>query len=147
MSRSMNSFAISGSVIIASILAVTATSIAAPVVETYQNVVTKFCLDSNDFRQVYTHRCNGGSYQKWQVIRSGDTRILKNVETRSCLDSNAARQVYTHGCNGGSYQKWKAIRSGNAIVFQNVVTKLCLDSNAARQVYTHPCGSEYQKWR
>jgi Ricin-type beta-trefoil lectin domain len=147
MYRATKHLVISGLAVIASILAIAAASIAANPVETYQNAVTKLCLDSNDFRQVYTHPC-GGEHQKWEVIPKGrNVRNLKSIATRSCLDSDDNRRVYTHGCNGGAYQKWEVIQSGKAIVFRNAKTKFCLDSNAARQVYTHPCGGEYQKWR
>ncbi len=33
--------------------------------QTFKNVATGFCLDSNANRDVYTLGCNGGSYQKW----------------------------------------------------------------------------------
>ena len=62
-------------------------------------------------RKVYTLRCNGGTFQKWIVIRSGyGTVFLKNLATGYFLDSNARRDIYTHVYNGGSYQKWAPIR-------------------------------------
>jgi hypothetical protein len=112
---------------------------AAPAV--LKNVATGFCLDSNANKQVYTHDCNGGSYQKW-TLGSGTT--LKNLATGFCLDSNANKQVYTHDCNGGSYQKWTL---GSGTTLKNLATGFCLDSNANKQVYTHDCnGGSYQKW-
>lgn len=148
MYKSIKSFAFGGSAVVASILAVAMTSVAASNPETYKNLATGFCLDSNAARQVYTLGCNGGSYQKWTVKVVGSNRILKNLATGYCLDSNAARQVYTHGCNNGSYQKWTIIRTGSNITFKNLATGYCLDSNAARQVYTLGCnGGSYQKWR
>lgn len=117
-------------------------------VETYKNLATGYCLDSNAARQVYTLGCNGGSYQRWTVIVNSDgTRSFKNVATGYCLDSNAARSVYTLGCNGGSYQRWYISRNGSTITFKNKATGFCLDSNAARKVYTLGCnGGSYQRW-
>jgi len=66
MYKSRKSFALSGSAVVASVLAVAMTSVAANNVETYKNLATGFCLDSNAARQVYTHGCNKGSYQKWR---------------------------------------------------------------------------------
>lgn len=106
MNKSIRYFALGGSTVIASVLAVAITSTAASA-DTYQDVATGFCLDSNANRQVYTLGCNGGSYQKWSVSNVGSVRVLKNVATGFCLDSNANGQVYALGCNGGSYQKWK----------------------------------------
>lgn len=54
MYKSIKSFAFGGTAIVAS---------KSP--ETYKNLATGYCLDSNAARQVYTHICNGGSYQKW----------------------------------------------------------------------------------
>lgn len=39
---------------------------AAPAV--LKNVATGLCLYSNANKQMYTHDCNGGSYQKWSEI-------------------------------------------------------------------------------
>ena len=80
---------------------------AAPAV--LKNVATGFCLDSNANKQVYTHDCNGGSYQKWTLDRDGRGTRLKNVATGFCLDSNASKNVYTHDCNDGAYQRWSGI--------------------------------------
>jgi Ricin-type beta-trefoil lectin domain len=151
MYKSIKRFAFGGSAVVASVLAIATTSIAANPVETYKNLATGYCLDSNTAGQVYTLGCNGGSFQKWTVIRSGSNRILKNVATGYCLDSNTAGQVYTLGCNGGSFQKWTVIRTviGKAsyITFKNLATGYCLDSNTSRQVYTLGCnGGSFQKW-
>ena len=74
-------------------------------VRKYRNLATSFCLDGNAAGKVYTHGCNAGAFQRWNVT-GGATVVLKNVRTGRCLDSNTRRQVYTHGCNGGSFQKW-----------------------------------------
>jgi hypothetical protein len=108
------------------------------------NVATGFCLDSNADKHVYTHDCNGGSYQKW-TLSSGTT--LKNLATGFCLDSNADKNVYTHDCNGGSYQKWTLSRGRSGTTLKNLATGFCLDSNADKHVYTHDCnGGSYQQW-
>ena len=76
-------------------------------IETYQNLATGRCLDSNTSGSVYTLGCNGGSFQKWNVIANSDgTRSFRNLATSRCLDSNTSGSVYTLGCNGGSFQRW-----------------------------------------
>ncbi len=100
-------FAISGSAVVVSVLAVAVTSVAASP-ETYKNLATGFCLDSNTARQAYTNPCGrDNSFQKWTVIRVGSHIQLKNLATGFCLDSNTARQVYTNRCGrDNSFQKW-----------------------------------------
>jgi hypothetical protein len=36
-------------------------------VRKYKNLATGFCLDSNTRRQLYTHGCNKGAFQKWSL--------------------------------------------------------------------------------
>lgn len=162
MYKSIKRFAFGGSAVIASVLAIAATSIAAPKVERYRNLATGFCLQSNgtSLGSVYTTTCsNSSNNQKWTVISSGTNRILQNVATGYCLDSNRARQVYALKCNGGNNQKWTVIRNvvgkSSYLTFKNVETKNCLDSNTtkvspksiARQVYTQACNNgSFQKW-
>ena len=100
-------FAIGGSAVVASVLAIAVTSVAATV-ETYKNLATGFCLDSNTARNVYTNPCGrDNSFQKWTVIRVGSNIQLKNLATGYCLDSNTARKVYTNPCGrDNSFQKW-----------------------------------------
>jgi hypothetical protein len=38
----------------------------AAAVETYQNLATGRCLDSNTSGSAYTLGCNGGSFQRWR---------------------------------------------------------------------------------
>jgi serine/threonine-protein kinase len=135
MYKSIRCFALGGSAVAASVLALAVTSVAAKTVETYKNVVTGLCLHSNASRDIYTQSCNSGSYQKWLVTLVGSNRTLKNVATGLCLESNASRDIYTQSCNGSSYQKWTAIRGGSYITLKNVVSGLCLESNASRDVY------------
>ena len=117
-------------------------------VRVYKNLATSFCLDSNATGRVYTHGCNGGAFQRWNVT-GGNAVQLKNVRTGRCLDSNTARRVYTLRCNGGSFQRWRPIyNAGGTRTFKNVATGVCVDSNTARRVYTHGCnGGSFQKWR
>lgn len=72
MYKSIRRFALGGSVVVASVLVVTLTSVAAKVAkvetESYKNVATGLCLESNGARQVYTQGCNGSSYQKWRSL-------------------------------------------------------------------------------
>jgi len=117
-------------------------------VRRYNNLATSFCLDSNAAGNVYTHGCNAGAFQRWNVT-GGNAVQLKNVRTGRCLDSNTARKVYTLPCNGGNFQRWQVIyNAGGTRTFKNVSTGFCLDSNTARRVYTHGCnGGSFQKWR
>jgi serine/threonine-protein kinase len=148
MYKSIRCFALGGSAVVASVLAIAVTSVAAKTVETYKNVATGLCLHSNASPNVYTQSCNGGNYQKWLVTLVGSNRTLKNVATGLCLESNASRNVYTQSCNGSSYQKWTAIRGSSYITLKNIASGLCLESNALRDVYTQSCnGGSYQKWR
>jgi hypothetical protein len=114
--------------------------------KTYKNLATGFCLDSNTRGKAYTHDCNGGSFQKWNV--SGASVVtLKNLATGFCLDSNTRRLVYTKGCNGGSFQKWRVAYQGGNRVFKNLATGYCLDSNTRKLLYAHACnGGSFQKW-
>ncbi|KAM3096907.1 hypothetical protein ACKFKG_09475 [Phormidesmis sp. 146-35] len=67
MYRSRKFFALGGSAITASILAITVASSAAPATKTYKNVSTGFCLDSNTNRRVYTNACGpNNNFQKWR---------------------------------------------------------------------------------
>ena len=77
--------------------------------ETYADVATGFCLDSNASRNVYTNPCgSGNNYQHWTPIANGSNRLIKNVATGYCLDSNASRNVYTNPCGtGNNYQNWR----------------------------------------
>jgi ricin-type beta-trefoil lectin protein len=123
-------------------------SIAEAKVRVYNNLATSFCLDSNAAGRAYTHRCNGGRFQKWNV--TGGARVqLNNVSTNRCLDSNAKARVYTLRCNGGRFQHWQVIYNKNGTrTFRNVATRLCLDSNTKQRLYTHRCnGGSFQKWR
>jgi serine/threonine-protein kinase len=116
-------------------------------VRKYKNLATGFCLDSNLAGKAYTHGCNAGAFQRWNVT-GGATVVLKNVRTGRCLDSNTRRQVYTLPCNGGNFQRWRVFYNANGTrTFRNVSTKFCLDSNTARRLYTHACnGGSFQKW-
>jgi hypothetical protein len=121
-------------------------STAQAVTRTYKNLATGFCLDSNKKGQAYTHGCNGGGFQKWNVAGTSVV-TFKNVATGLCLDSNTRRLVYTKGCNGGSFQKWRVTYAGGNRVFKNLATSFCLDSNTKRRLYTHGCnGGSFQKW-
>ena len=118
--------------------------------QTYQNLATGYCLDSNANQDVYTHDCNSGSYQNWYVGHNwwSGTVTLQDVATGYCLDSNANQDVYTLGCNGGSYQNWYVWYNWDGTrTLRNMATGYCLDSNANQDVYTHNCnGGSYQKW-
>jgi Ricin-type beta-trefoil lectin domain-like len=117
---------------------------------TFNNLATSFCLDSNPSREVYTHVCNGGAYQKWGVKNNNDGTItLQDLATSYCLETNTQNEVHTWDCSGGPYQKWRVQDNNDGTTsFVNPATSFCLDSNASNQVYTHVCnGGPYQRWR
>jgi|SRR5919202_990229 serine/threonine-protein kinase len=105
MYKSTKYFTIGGAIVVTAAIAMTAVAVTPP--ETYQNVSTGKCLDSNTDGKVYTLGCNGGSFQKWTVIRTGSYIKFKNLATGKCLDSNTDGKVYTLACNGGNFQNWK----------------------------------------
>jgi Ricin-type beta-trefoil lectin domain len=117
-------------------------------VRKYKNLATGFCLDSNLAGKAYTHNCNAGAFQRWNVT-GGKTVRLKNVRTGRCLDSNTRQQAYTLPCNGGNFQRWRVFYNANGTrTFKNVSTGFCLDSNTRQRLYTHRCnGGSFQKWR
>lgn len=110
-------------------------------VERRKNLETGLCLDS-DGSKTYTFECNGGDFQKWNVMTNGMYAMFINEATNQCLDSNESGKVYTMACNGGDYQKWEI---GNRM--RNKETGKCLDSNRDRKVYTMACnGGDFQHW-
>jgi serine/threonine-protein kinase len=122
---------------------------AAPAVQTFQDVATGFCLDSNTSGNLYTQPCNGGSFQKWTVTTGGigGSVRLQDLATGRCLDSNTSGNGYTLPCNGGNFQQWKS-NGGSVITLTNIATGRCLDSNTARSAYTLQCnGGSFQKWQ
>ncbi|MFG1603899.1 ricin-type beta-trefoil lectin domain protein [Actinoplanes sp. NPDC049265] len=118
--------------------------------ETYKNLATRLCLDSNKSKHAYTNPCSSrNKYQNWTVIRHGSTRLFRNVATRLCLDSNKSKHAYTNPCSSrNKYQNWTVIRHGSTRLFRNVATRLCLDSNKSKHVYTNPCtrNNKFQNW-
>ncbi|TQS44010.1 RICIN domain-containing protein [Cryptosporangium phraense] len=114
---------------------------------TYTNLATGFCLDSNGQGRVYTLGCNGGSFQKWILHRVDGGYTLRNLATGFCLDSNTEGRAYTLGCNGGNYQVWQREVHGSQRTWRNLSTGFCLDSNTDGKVYTLGCnGGSYQRW-
>ncbi len=116
-----------------------------------QNDATGRCLDSNAEGRVYTLACNGGSFQKWNMVLVPNTSNfyeMKNVATGRCLDSNEQGNVYAIACNGGPYQKWiVTLRTNGRRSISNRATGRLLDSNAQGNVYTLPSNlSRYQLW-
>ncbi|WP_117209893.1 RICIN domain-containing protein [Allorhizocola rhizosphaerae] len=114
----------------------------------FRNIETGLCLDSNG-TQIYTHVCNGGDWQRWDITYRGTYIEVRNRRTALCLDSNGV-QIYPHVCNGGDWQRWDD--QPNLPPTPNVhvhrVSGLCLDSNYAGQVYPHICnGGLFQRWQ
>ncbi|CAF1218305.1 unnamed protein product [Rotaria sordida] len=104
-------------------------------------------LDSNEEKNVYTLKYNGGTYQQWQFQRQDDgSCVLQNLATSLILDSNGY-QIYTHNFNGGFYQKWRLYwNEDNFFVLLNLATSRVLDSNFDGQVYPSiGNGGDFQK--
>ncbi|WP_437587199.1 RICIN domain-containing protein [Sorangium sp. So ce1000] len=114
---------------------------------TWVNAATGRCLDSNGNGDAYALGCNGGSYQKWRNVSTGDGDTIINQATGRCLDSDGGG-VYTRPCNGGRHQRWISTNKGGGVwEMRNVATGRCLDSNGSGDVYTRACNSgDFQLW-
>src|SRR5262249_11157480 len=98
---------------------------------TARDTATGFNLDSNPNGQRYTFTTNGGAFQKWELIPSGDGYYtLRDDATGLYLDSNPNGQAYTLAPNGGDFQKWWLTSlGGGAYYLRDKATGLYLDSN------------------
>ena len=112
-------------------------------VEIY-NAQTGLLLDSDYSGAVYTHRPNGGTYQRWQwQFKENGWNYIKNKETGRFLESNTAGAIYTNVFNGGNEQLWMIWN--NRLV--NLANGLALDSNYESHVYMlGDNGGNYQAW-
>jgi hypothetical protein len=75
----------------------------------FQNVATDLCLESNDQGKVYTHSCNWGDYQKWEILHPiPDPYVItfRSLQSGLCLHSDPTGRVYTQACNGLDEQRW-----------------------------------------
>ncbi|GAA0448157.1 hypothetical protein Ade02nite_60800 [Paractinoplanes deccanensis] len=118
---------------------------AADQVNSWRNLATGMCLDSNGLGQVYTMSCNNGLYQNWQdKPMSTNFRNHKNAATGNCLMAGVLSYVNAMPCdNFTTLQMW-TFGSG---YLTNVNNGYCLDSNFQGHVYAGRCnGGLYQQW-
>ncbi|MEW1672835.1 RICIN domain-containing protein [Streptomyces noursei] len=113
------------------------------------------CLDSNEFGNVYMHKCiKGNTHQHWQWAPLGEGYvILYNVKTRRCLDTKNrdARlgDVFTSLCESQKHTRsehWRPVARKGETLFWNRKTNRCLENgDLDAEVYTMwRC---YQVWK
>jgi hypothetical protein len=124
--------------------------VSADVINTFQNVRTKRCMDDSHlgFRTV---GCHFGDHQRWIVrvwVEDG-TRQLRNVKTGRCIGDNPNDGGFrTFGCDSSRVQSWFIKRYGDGIHFQNQNTGRCIDDTDEGGFRTFECNeTTAQRWK
>jgi hypothetical protein len=96
------------------------------------------CLDSPEDGTVNTGECNGGNFQRWEVLDDGS---LRNVATGLCLTDYMFPSA--EPCDGQGLQQWEMDEELGEL--RNRETGLCL--NNSPEPWTSDCtGGETQRW-
>jgi hypothetical protein len=112
-----------------------------------------FCLDSNYGGSVYILPCNGGNYQRWNVVSDNSYYQLQDNQTGLCLFGGTGTPV-TQPCNSPTaeqnFQWVNALGRDGGAEFWDPFGGRCLDSNDSSVYFTGPnCNpyNGYQTWQ
>lgn len=98
--------------------------------ETFANVSTGNCLDSDSTGAVSTTTCSGSATQNWTITDNGDgTWSLTDASTGLCLDSTSTT-LSTDACGGGTSQRWTHSWGASGWILTDQATGMVLDSES-----------------
>jgi hypothetical protein len=98
--------------------------------QTFANVSTGNCLDSDTTGAVSTTTCSGSTTQNWTITDNGDgTWSLKDASTGLCLDSTSTA-LSTDACGGGASQRWTHNRGTSGWILSDPAIGMTLDSQS-----------------